>query len=178
MKFVISYLSLIVYYSFVYSQVTLSSSAQKKINKTIGLLWQGVEVKKEQVKITDSMLTNSKLKSTDVDLYTIKNKDILLGYLYIDETKSKTENFSYCVFFKPDLSIKSVQLLDYRESYGSEVGSTRWLKQFNDKTNGERLEFEKDIKNISGATITAKSISFGIKRLSLNIQELRRLKII
>ena len=48
-----------------------------------------------------------------------------------------------------------------------------WLKQFEGKYNGEQLEFNKDIDSISGATITAPSITAGIKSLSLLMVHLK-----
>src|SRR5436309_3100363 len=102
MRFVICYLLFVICCPDSYSQVKLTSSAQKKIDKTIGLLWQGIDVKKEQVKVTDAMLKGSFLKISAVDLYTLKENQNLLGYAYVDEAQGKAEDFSYVVFFKPD----------------------------------------------------------------------------
>ena len=47
------------------------------------------------------------------------------------------------------------------------------MKQFIGKSNGENMEFEKDIDSISGATISAPVITKGIKSLSLLLSDLR-----
>ena len=159
-------------------QIPLSPAAHKKILKTISMLWQGTEVQTSAMTITDSQLQGSPLKFGNIQLNVLKKAGEILGYSYIDKVKGKTETFTYVVFFKPDLSVKSVQLLDYSEGYGSEIGSSRWLTQFESKANGEKLEFGKDIKNISGATISARAITEGIKRLTLNMRELRRMGVI
>jgi Na+-translocating ferredoxin:NAD+ oxidoreductase RnfG subunit len=78
------------------------------------------------------------------------------------------------VIFSHDLAILTVKVLVYREAYGGEIGSKRWLEQFTGKKNGRGMEYGKNIQGISGATISALSISSGIKKLSLNMQELRK----
>ncbi len=151
------------------SQVKLSPSAVKKYDKAVSLLWQGTSVFKEKI-ITGQVPAGSDA----ADLYILKTGSDILGYAFFGETRGRSEEFSYVVFFKPDLSVKSVQLLDYRESYGSEIGSPRWLRQFENKKDGEGIEFGKDIKNISGATISAKAITAGVKRLTARMAELKR----
>ena len=48
---------------------------------------------------------------------------------------------------------------------GGEIGSKRWLKQFIGINMDESLEFQKDIVGISGATISAKSMTFEINKV-------------
>mgnify|MGYP000338701809 FL=1 len=46
----------------------------------------------------------------------------------------------------------------YREEYGGEIGSTRWLRQFIGKTIQDNLEYKNNIDAISGATISVRSM--------------------
>jgi Na+-translocating ferredoxin:NAD+ oxidoreductase RnfG subunit len=70
------------------------------------------------------------------------------------------------VFFDINLKIIYTQVLIYREDYGGEIGSNRWLNQFYGKYNGKEMEFQKDIQNISGATISSRNITMAIKKMS------------
>ncbi len=93
--------------------------------------------------------------------------------MYIDEAKSKFDAFDYMVIFNPDLTIMTSKVLMYREDYGSEITSKRWLRQFNNKSNGQHMKLGDDIQVISGATISCRAITIGIHQLSTNIQELK-----
>ena len=94
--------------------------------------------------------------------------------MYLSEAKSKISNFDYMVIFKEDLSILKVKVLVYREEYGGEIGSNRWLKQFIGKSNPEKMQFGHDIQNISGATISARNITHDVKKTTLEIIELKK----
>ena len=69
-------------------------------------------------------------------------------------------------------------MLIYREDYGAEIGSKRWLKQFIGKKNGEDLKYERDIIAISGATISAYSMTIAINNLLKSVGELQQQKAI
>ena len=50
----------------------------------------------------------------------------------------------------------------YREDYGGEIGSKRWLSQFISKNRDSILGYEEEITKISGATISVKSMTASI----------------
>ena len=72
---------------------------------------------------------------------------------------SKADTFDYLVLLDPDLIIMKAKVLVYREDYGGEIGSKRWLKQFNDLSTKDSVVYSKDIKGISGATISSKAVA-------------------
>lgn len=152
----------------------LSKSALKKVEKTILQLWPEKEIIKKKILISDE---TRKALSFDIkpnQLFSLKYNDSLMGYLYMDDALGKFDKFDYMVIFNPELAILATAVLVYREDYGGEIASKRWLKQFNGKSNGRGMEYEKDIQGISGATISVRSFSLSIKKLSLNMQELRK----
>jgi Na+-translocating ferredoxin:NAD+ oxidoreductase RnfG subunit len=55
-------------------------------------------------------------------------------------------------------TIKQVKIIRYRSEHGGEIASKKWLSQFEDYSNGN-LQYGSDISAISGATISAKSIT-------------------
>jgi len=55
--------------------------------------------------------------------------------------------------------------MDYRESYGYEVRNPAWRKQFIGKTYAAPLSLDKDVRNISGATLSCRHIAQGVKRV-------------
>ena len=149
----------------------LSKSAIKRINKTIASLWEDAEIKKTTIQL-DEIDHKTFAIRTD-ELQTLKNDNQLVGYLYLARAASRSSLIDYMVIFNPDLSILNVKVLVYREDHGGEVGSKRWLKQFIGKTNGKEMKFGHDIQNISGATISARSLTKSIAQVSKNIQQLK-----
>jgi hypothetical protein len=88
-----------------------------------------------------------------------------VGYAIIDEVRGKDQPITYCVVVDELLAVKQVAILAYREPYGGEVQNASWLKQFSGKQPGDKLRPGKEIKNITGATISARAITLGVKKL-------------
>jgi Na+-transporting NADH:ubiquinone oxidoreductase subunit NqrC len=61
--------------------------------------------------------------------------------------------------------VRRVEILQYRESYGGEVRDQSWLAQFVGKTSGSSLEVGRDIRNISGATLSSHHVTEGVKKI-------------
>jgi Na+-transporting NADH:ubiquinone oxidoreductase subunit NqrC len=61
--------------------------------------------------------------------------------------------------------VHSVEILQYRESYGGEVRSPSWLGQFAGKTSASPLKVNGDIRNIAGATLSSLHVTEGVKRV-------------
>lgn len=146
----------------------LPSSAIKKLDKAIQTLWENQIVDKVEVDISKHQFQNSYLKLSKL---MVSNK--LVGYLMISRAKSRVDFFDYMVVYKPDLSILAITVLAYREDYGGEIASKRWLNQFTGKTNPDNMKFGDDIQSISGATLSARSLTQDVQEITKNIQILK-----
>jgi Na+-translocating ferredoxin:NAD+ oxidoreductase RnfG subunit len=62
-------------------------------------------------------------------------------------------------------TVKQIEIMDYRESYGYEVRDAAWRAQFVGKSANSPLQLDADIKNISGATLSSKHVTDGVKRI-------------
>ena len=93
------------------------------------------------------------------NLFKIESNSQLLGYAYIAKAPSKTAQFDYLVLLDTSLVVKKAKVLIYREEYGGEIGSKRWLKQFIGKTQNDKLKYADNIVAISGATISVRSMT-------------------
>ena len=87
------------------------------------------------------------------------------GWLIVDEVVGKHEFITYAVALDASGALKSVEILDYRESYGGQVRDPRWRAQFVGKRAGTPLQLGREIKNISGATLSSKHVTDGVRRL-------------
>ncbi len=87
------------------------------------------------------------------------------GFFIADEVIGKHEAIGYAVGFNVDGSVRQVEILDYREAYGWEVRNEKWRHQFVGKTAASAVVLDKDIRNISGATLSSRHVTEGVKRL-------------
>jgi len=153
----------------------LDKNGQKRINKTFAKLWKDQEVKTVPLNISIEDQKEVGFKVRKQTLYKISADANHVGFMYLDKAPSKFDKFDYMVVFNPDLTIKVVKILVYREDQGAEIMSGSFLKQFKGKNSFSKLELGKDIQGISGATISCRSTVDGVKKLSKRIYKLNRL---
>ena len=58
----------------------------------------------------------------------------------------------------------------YREEYGGEIGSRRWLKQFIGKTQNDQFRYGDNIDAIAGATISVRSMTNAMNDLMQSLK--------
>ena len=115
-----------------------------------------------------SKQTIQKMFGSEVDLvafesnpnyYSIYQQDSLIAYYCIEQAPSKHDVFEFMVVYDPLLHIQKVQVLIYREDYGYEIKSKRWLQQFTKR----KVD---SVQAISGATISVNSLKNAVDRLN------------
>ncbi len=87
------------------------------------------------------------------------------GVFVLDEVVGKHEFITYAVGIDAAGRVIGVEIIDYRESYGYEVRNADWRAQFIGKSSADPLQLTRDIRNISGATLSCKHVTDGIKRV-------------
>jgi hypothetical protein len=92
--------------------------------------------------------------------------DRLLGHMVLDDVVGKVELISYAVGLAPDGSIRDVEILAYRESHGFEIRNANWRRQFVGKTAADKVAVGDNIANISGATLSSKHVTDGVRRIA------------
>jgi Na+-translocating ferredoxin:NAD+ oxidoreductase RnfG subunit len=96
------------------------------------------------------------------------------GWFILDRVIGKHEFITYAVALNPDGAVRRVEILEYRETYGGEIRNAAWRQQFVGKRFGAPVALGKDIKNISGATLSSRHITDGVRRLLATWQLLLR----
>ena len=92
------------------------------------------------------------------------------GYFIVERVVGKHEYITVAVGINPNGTVKQIEIMDYRESYGYEVRDASWRAQFVGKSASSPLQLGADIKNISGATLSSKHITDGVKRVLQNLK--------
>ena len=90
-------------------------------------------------------------------------------YAIMDNVIGKSMPITFIVVFNSNQDIIYSSIVKYREGYGGEVKSRSWLDQFNGMTIDSLYTYPKNIAGISGATISVKSVTKGMSKLSLLI---------
>ncbi|MEW6246269.1 MAG: FMN-binding protein [Nitrospirota bacterium] len=93
------------------------------------------------------------------------------GYAMIQNTIGKHKPMTYMVGVDSKGQCTDVELLVFREARGSEVRTKRFNVQYEGKTVFDPIRINKDIINISGATMSVRSMSAGVKRVLVLIDE-------
>lgn len=91
-------------------------------------------------------------------------KKKLLGWMLVDDVVGKHEFITFATAISPEGKVLGVEVLSYRETHGGEVKSADWRKKFQGKTLADPFKLDEDIPNISGATLSCRNITDGVKR--------------
>jgi Na+-translocating ferredoxin:NAD+ oxidoreductase RnfG subunit len=87
------------------------------------------------------------------------------GWFIADQVVGKHEFIPIALALDGAGAVKDVEILEYREAYGDQVRDPQWRSQFNGKQNGDKLVLTETVQNISGATLSSKHITDGVRRL-------------
>lgn len=156
----------------------LPKRIQKKVDKEIKSTYN-VDVFSFEARTFDAEIVKTLPSEFGADnFFTINNNDTLLGYAYVSKAPSKTDEFDYLILLNNDLTVQKAKVLIYREDYGGEIGSKRWLKQFVGKTPNDKLKYQDNIIAISGATISVRSMTTAVDDLLRSLEILQTKKLL
>jgi Na+-translocating ferredoxin:NAD+ oxidoreductase RnfG subunit len=88
----------------------------------------------------------------------------LLGHAFVVEEIGKHRPITFVVGLRPDGRVADVAVMAYREAYGGEIRSTRFLSQYRDKRPGDAVRPYRDIRNVAGATLSVEAASRAVKK--------------
>lgn len=170
-------------FAFVFFAITLilqgfapTDKVMQKADKVMAKYYESDALRKEFIVIPHEINTEVPADFSQNAFFKIFEGDAFLGYGFIGNAPSKTADFDYLVLFNSELIIAKSKVLIYREEYGGEISSKRWLKQFNgkDSQSGE-LRYNQEIIPISGATISVRSMTKAINQLLSSLKYLQEI---
>jgi Na+-translocating ferredoxin:NAD+ oxidoreductase RnfG subunit len=127
------------------------SAPAGKLGKSIERVY-GAGVQIDTVKIDTSTV------------YRVSKAGTLLGFAEVRNVIGKELPITFLVAIDPAATLRDIDILVYREPQGGEVAYEPWRKQFRGKTAADPLQVGKDIRNISGATISSNSVTLGVRQ--------------
>ena len=88
----------------------------------------------------------------------------LLGYSLVTEEKGKYRAITMLVGVDTTGRVAGVRILVYREPRGGEVARQFFLRQYRGKQVGDPIRLNRDIINVSGATISVHSVNSAVRK--------------
>ncbi len=160
---------------FMFSAFYVPEKIQKKADKEIKKFFEIDSFTKENITFSSTINQQTKADFSTDNFFKIISNQKLLGYGYIGNAPSKTATFDYLVIFDSEFIILKSKVLVYREEYGGEIGSKRWLRQFTGKSPlSGVLIYNKNIIPISGATISVRSMTQAVNDLLISLNYLQQ----
>ena len=86
------------------------------------------------------------------------------GYAFIDDVMGQHLPITFAVKLSPEGVVLREEVMVYREAHGDEIRNPRFSKQFRGKTVHDSMRPNKDIDCVSGATISSRAITLGVRR--------------
>ena len=87
------------------------------------------------------------------------------SWFLVDRVLGKHEDITYAVALTAQGAVRGIEVMEYRETYGGEIRDGKWRAQFVGKTAASPLKLDDDIRNITGATLSCRHVTDGVKRL-------------
>ncbi len=151
--------------------LTISVPAQAAVYLTVAqaqaLMFPGETLTTHFVDLTDAQVSKIEDASdTDVLGSHLKAwKTSGGGWFIADQVVGKHEFIPIALGIDAHGAVKDIEILEYREAYGDGVRNPKWRAQFTGKTAASPLQLTDDIQNISGATLSSKHVTDGVRRL-------------
>lgn len=96
--------------------------------------------------------------------FVAKRRGAIIGYAVVCEEIGKHRAITFIVGATPDARVRDVAVMAYREPIGDEVRYRGFLDQFKGKSLDDPIMPYRDISNISGATLSVRALSRGVRK--------------
>lgn len=147
--------------------IKIDGALKKIFPKTLEFKPQIIHLSSEQIRGIEEAahMTFGDRHAYQVILYVAHEQNSIIGYAFEDTVKGKWGPIHYLVGFNTQGIIVQVIILDYQEIRGRPIAKKRFLRQYQGKGIADPLELQKDVDGISGATISSRSLTDGIRKL-------------
>jgi hypothetical protein len=97
-------------------------------------------------------------------VYRAFRDDALAGHAFLVEEIGKHRPIDFVVGLRPDGAVEDVAVMAYREAYGGEIGSRRFLVQYRGKGPRDGVKPYRDVRNVAGATLSVEAASRAVRK--------------
>jgi Na+-translocating ferredoxin:NAD+ oxidoreductase RnfG subunit len=97
-------------------------------------------------------------------VWRLSRGDSLAGFAVVRNVIGRDQPITFLVAVDAGTVLKDIDILVYREPYGGEVAYDAWRRQFRGKSAQDPIQVGRDIRTISGATISVNAVTQGVRR--------------
>ncbi|MDO9261158.1 MAG: FMN-binding protein [Flavobacteriaceae bacterium] len=179
MKYLLIYFLLGFNHSFAVQNGVLPKNLEVKLDKVLNEHFNVSFGNKEKIIFSTEVQRDAQFNHEEDLVFKIKDLNAnTVGFAYVGKAKSKIALYDYVVIFDKNLIITQIKILIYREDHGGEISSKRWLQQFLGFEKNQEIIYKKDIAGISGATISAISLTYAVNNVLKTVGKLHQLKLL
>lgn len=130
----------------------------------------GVTVTRREIKPTAAQRTSlerhlgRRLTEPSYTFFVGQKGKQLDAYAMVLDEIGKHDPITFIVGINPDLSVREVAVMVFRERRGDGVRRRRFLTQFPGKTEADQLMLNRDIMPLTGSTLSSVAVAAGVKR--------------
>ena len=136
----------------------LTKSETRKVTKAVERTWDSTET---QLQYRQSIGQGINA----IHIYNVLQATDTAGYAIVSAAIGRYDMFDYLVLYNTEKFVLHVTVLTYRSEHGTEITGKRWLTQFQGYA-GEPIRYGHEIDAVSGATLSGKSITADIQRVT------------
>jgi len=118
----------------------------------------------EQIAAVESA-TGVPVRTPKHNVWLVRRGEQARGWFLVDEVIGKHELITYALALSTEGKVLGIEVLEYRENYGYEIRNPAWRAQFLGRTRSDALSLDHDIRNITGATLSCRHVTEGVRRL-------------
>lgn len=137
----------------------LPGNLEKKVHRELARALGEISYTLEPVAVAESLNASLPVRLTDANFFRVNQNGQTAGYVFLGQAPSKTAQFDFLVLLDARGRVSHSAVLIYREEYGGEIGSRRWLRQFEGLGGTDRVTVGGNVDGISGATISVVSMT-------------------
>jgi hypothetical protein len=106
----------------------------------------------------------TKVDSRVVSYYVGRSAGANTGYAFFEKQTVRTMPVVYLVVLDPDTTVRAVEILAFHEPEDY-LPTEGWLRQFEGTSLHEELWLKRGIQNVVGATLTAQTLTRGVRKV-------------
>jgi FMN-binding domain len=145
----------------------VSATVYMSVEQAQGLMLPGVALTPDFRTLTEEQMravaSDSGVSSARNELQAWRAADG--GWFIAEQVIGKHSPIRFAVTLDAKGAVRQIEILEYIESYGGEVRLPAFRHQFTGKTRNDHVELEQNIHNISGATLSCRHLTEGVRRL-------------
>lgn len=141
------------------------STKEESLQRT----FPGRSVERKTIFLTDAQVeevrrtARTAVESRVVTYYIARDEHGVAGYVFFDTHTVRTMPETFMVAIRPDSTVAGIEILAFHEPVDY-LPDERWLQFFVDRRLTDDLWIKRSIPNITGATLSTRSINEGVRR--------------